>query len=260
MLATGTLNSQPSGGHVLLRGLLLIGGLAGVLWSVAALPSFWLMISAGDAAKRIIADDRFKPHVLAPVLAAIEAKSAPVPERLAFLRSKALLKLRLAEDAMIRSSSEEADRSVSSAVQYLTLALSAGPGDPFLWLLLYSVQTTGNAFNLQYIRYLDQSYATGPHEGWVSLRRNRLALGAFPLLSEKVQLAVISEFEEMVDADFIEDAALNIMGIGWRYRELLLAGLGTVDIASRQSLQRRLAADGIKVNIPGITFDEKPWR
>ncbi|RXG85177.1 hypothetical protein EAS61_36970 [Bradyrhizobium zhanjiangense] len=240
--------------------MLLAGGLTGVLWSVAALPSFWLMTAAGDVATRIIVDDRFKPGALARVLAALESQPAAAGDQPEFLRSRALLKLRMAEEAMTRNSSEEADRSVSLALQDLKSALSTRPGDSFLWLLLYSIETTRGGFDPKYLRYLDQSYATGPHEGWVSLRRNRLALSAFPKLSEAVQSAVISEFEEMVDADFIEDAALNLIGTGWQHREQLLAALGSADIASRQSLHKRLAADGIKLNMPGIAFDERPWR
>lgn len=238
----------------------MAGGLASVLWSVAVLPSFWLMTSAGDVAARIIVDDRFKPGALARVLTSLESQPAAAGDQPEFLRSRALLKLRMAEEAMTRNGSEETDRSFSLALQDLKSALSARPSDSFLWLLLYSIETTRGGFDPQYLRYLDQSYATGPREGWVSLRRNRLALSAFPKLSEAVQSAVISEFEEMVDADFIEDAALNLIGTGWQHREQLLAALGSVDITSRQSLHKRLAADGIKLNMPGIASDERPWR
>lgn len=161
---------------------------------------------------------------------------------------------------MARKSSEEANSEVAMAENSVKAALAISPGDSFLWLMLYSTETNRNGFASRYIKYLDRSYAAGPREGWISLRRNRLALAIFPMLSSATSLAAISEFAEMVDADFIEDTAQSLMGIGWQHREQLLSALDTADIVSRQRLYRRLSADGIKLNIPGVPVDDRPWR
>ncbi|MCK1328237.1 hypothetical protein IVB57_07490 [Bradyrhizobium sp. CW9] len=249
-----------NGARALVRGLLLATGLAGLLWAAAAIPSFSEMALVGDAVARIIVDDRFKPGALADTLARIKTERGIGPSQPELLRARALIQLRLAEEAMARQSSEEADRRIAVALQDVRSAIADEPGDSFLWLMLYSVETNRSGFDPQYIRYLGQSYVAGPHEGWISLRRNRLALGVFEMLDEKNRLAAILEFEEMVDADFIENAALNMIGVGWKHREQLLAALGKADIVSRQSLNKRLAADGIKLPIPGIPLDERPWR
>lgn len=244
----------------LVRSLLLPCALAGVLWSAVALPPFWRAVPVHDAAVPIIADDRFKPGALANVLAGLEDKPAAVLSQPQLTQAKALIRVRIAEEAIGRKSSAEADRSVASAFERVMTALMAMPGNSFLWLMLYSVETARNGFDPRYIRYLDRSYATGPREGWISLKRNRLALAVFPMLSEIARGSVISEFTEMVDADLIEDAAANLTGVGWQSREQLLTALISADITSRQRLYRRLATDGIKVIIPGLPIDERQWR
>ncbi|WP_156446748.1 hypothetical protein [Bradyrhizobium yuanmingense] len=155
---------------------------------------------------------------------------------------------------------ESGDELIASAERSVIRALTLNPSDSFLWLMVYSVRTIQYGFDLENLRLLAQSYAMGPYEGWISLRRNRSALAVLSMLSESTKSAVISEFAAMVDTDFIENTALNLRGVGWQYRERLLAALVSVDVVSRQKLYRRLKADGITVSVPGIPFDERPWR
>ncbi len=124
--------------------------------------------------------------------------------------------------------------------------------------MLYSLETSHNGFN--HIGYLNQSYALGPHEGWISLRRNRLALASFLILSEPAQAAVISEFVGMVDSAFTEEAAMNLASIGQDQRSLMLASLEHAEIASRETFAKTLARAGINVSVPGVTLDGRWFR
>ncbi|WP_129590829.1 hypothetical protein [Bradyrhizobium shewense] len=244
----------------MLRGLLLPLGLLGVFWSLTALPSFWRSTPARDITARIIADERFKPGALNQMLARIEADPAPPIQQSQLSLADVLVRLRTAEEAMQRKTSEEADREVEAAERKLIAALHVSPTESLLWLMLYSVETTRNGFDPKTVSYLDRSYLAGPHEGWIALRRNRLSLAIFPVLGDWTRQAAVSEFSEMVDADFVEEAASNLMGVGWTQRESLLAALRDVDVSSKTSLLKRLQADGINVNIPGIERNERPWR
>ncbi|MCJ9729720.1 hypothetical protein [Bradyrhizobium sp. PRIMUS42] len=207
-----------------------------------------------------MADDRFKPGALANILAIMDQFSPSLMLAPELIRAKALVELRAVEEGMLQKNPADADRSVERAETRAKAALSVSPSDPFLWLILYSIDATRNGFNSQSIGYLDASYAFGPCEGWIVLRRNRMALGAFRLLSTSRQKTVVSEFASVVDAGFIEEAAANLISSGWLHRDSLLEGLTTVGQREREALARRLSRDGIRVNITGFETEERPWR
>lgn len=241
------------------RSMLLLLGAGGLLWSLAALPSFRLAAPARLIVANVMADQRFRPGVLASALVRMKDDSAPGVVQSELLRAEALIRLQLAEEAQ-KKSLEEADREVEKAENKLRASLSANPNDSFLWLLLHSVNMTQSGFDLNQSSYLMQSYTTGPYEGWISLRRNRLALAALPMLGAPMQERVIAEFAAMVDSNFIEEAALNLTAVGWAHQERLGASLAGVDLNARESLAKRLSKDGVKMKIPGIQTEDRPWK
>ncbi|MCK1546324.1 hypothetical protein IVB12_31395 [Bradyrhizobium sp. 179] len=207
-----------------------------------------------------MADQRFKPGALSKALLWMEREPSRAAAQASFIRAEALVGLGVAEGAVGRESPEEADRELAAAEKWVRASLELNPADSFLWLMLYSVQTAREGFATENIRYIDQSYSSGPHEGWIALRRNRVVLSIFPMLSVSAEERVVSEFAAMVDSDLIEDAVMNLTGVGWPQRQRLLAALDKTDVQSRKSLQKRLLIDGVKVAIPGIEYDERPWR
>ncbi len=133
------------------------------------------------------------------------------------------------------------------------------PADSFLWLMLFALENDRNGFAPSNLDFLRESYATGPLEGWISLRRNRLALAVFPSLDAGTQNSVVAEFAAMVDSGFIDDAKFNLTGIGWTHRDRLLASLARVDAQQKYYLLKRLLSDGMQVSIPGVEADVRPW-
>lgn len=237
----------------------MAAGLAGLLWSIAVLPSFRKLLPARDTAARIISDDRLKAPALAELLTGIEPAAPAVFSPPELFRASALVRFRLAELAVIAKSSEEADAEIAAAERKLLEGLSVDPTDSYLWLMLYSAETSRNGLDPKTVPYLERSYLAGPYEGWIALRRNRLALGVFPLLGELAQARVVDEFAEMVDSDFWNDAKANLVGIGWAHRDRLLSGLQRVDLVSREAFARTLFRDGYDVQIPGVKPKERPW-
>lgn len=239
---------------------LLLFGLLTAFWAAATVPEFRKTVWAREVSARIIADDRFKSGLLRGVLARIQAsprRSVVQPE---FRQAEALVALRTAEDAMQRKTSDEADHEIGAAKDSVRASLSVTPADSLLWLLLYSVEMTQNGLDPRSILYLDQSYVLGPHEGWIALRRNRLGLAIFSELGEVTRDMVVSEFAGMVDAGFIPEAAMNLEGVGFAQRGRLLAGLSDIDMSSRKSLAKQLSLDGVKMLIPGVDQEDRPWR
>ncbi|MDE5445727.1 hypothetical protein GWG65_30825 [Bradyrhizobium sp. CSA207] len=255
----GMWNSDRVARRLLLRWFLLLCGGLGALWSSSAIPSFWLMNPAREISAHIAADDRFKTGAITEMLMRLRAVERPALLQPEFSRAEALMTLRAVEETMQRNSLEQIDHGMENAENKIKAALFANPTDSFLWLMLYSVKTTRTGFDLRNISFLEHSYAMGPNEAWVALRRNPLALAVFAILPGPVQDAVISEFANTVDSDFIAEAELTLTGVGWPHRERLLGSLAGVDLAPKQALRKRLSNAGIKVSIPGIEIDERPW-
>lgn len=256
----GMWSSRNLGWQAFVRGLLALLGLLGVLWSSAVAPSFWLTALAHEVSVGIIADDRFKPGALGAMLALMETQSNAFILQPQFSKAKALLGLRVAEEAMGWKSSEDTDREMEGAEAKLRSALCLTPMDSFLWLMLYSVETARYGFELKNFALLGQSYMTAPLEGWIALRRNKVALAILPMLNGPSQENVVSEFAAMVESDFIDYAAFNLTSVGWEHRERLLSGLEHADIIRREAFAKKLARDGVKASVPGIEIDERPWR
>jgi hypothetical protein len=235
-------------------------GLTAVWWSTIVLPIFGSAIPGRELTERIVTDDRFKPGILSAAAERMEGTPNRTMRRAEMARAEALVNLRLAEEVMGRQPGNQLDQEQERAHDKVRESLALNPADSFLWLMLYSVTATRTGFEVSNIRYLDASYSTGPLEGWIGLRRNRLALSIFPMLADSVQQMVVSEFAELVDADFVEDPATSLMGVGWPQRERLLAALQDVNPASKKRLQGRLLWDGVKLAIPGIEQEERPWQ
>ncbi|WP_144441511.1 hypothetical protein [Bradyrhizobium sp. CCGE-LA001] len=205
-------------------------------------------------------DDRFKRGALEEILAQLESPPASFVQHPDVERAKALVGLRASDEAMMRRGPEKADHQFDGVESKVRSTLVLNPADSFLWLMLYSVTTTRNGFDTVNIGFLAQSYSTGPLESWIALQRNRVALAVFAMLDEAMQQRSVSEFVALVDSRFIAEASGNLTGVGWAWRERLLAGLGETDIVSREALAKRLARDGVMVSIPGVELDERWWR
>lgn len=242
------------------RAVLLLLSLVALWWSTTVLPTARFTASALNLTERIMADERFKRGPLSEILAQIESAARGVVAQASVSRAQALIRIELAEKAMQQKGADEVDRETIAAEGNVKSSLALNPADSFLWMLLYSIATTRNGFDPIHIKYIEQSYQSGPREGWVALRRNPLALAAFPLLDVSLRRMAVTEFAQIVDADLTNEAALILEGTGWTHRDALLAALSQADFVSRLNLYKRLSQDGLKLQITGIPYDERPWR
>lgn len=247
-------------GEAGLRGVLLLAGFACATWSALAFPEFWLAAPAKDITSRILVGDRFGAGTLTSTSRSGWANARPLVERYDLARAASLVSFRIEEELMGGKSFEEANQGWNFAYHKLTTALLLNPNDSFLWFLRYSAEISRNGFDVSTLRYLTQSYMSGPLEGWISLRRNRLALATFPNLSEPMKARTISEFAGMVESDFTEEAASNLTGVGWGQKDELLSSLSGVDVIPREKFAKLLGREGIMIPVPGIQIDERLWR
>lgn len=224
------------------------------------MPSFWADLQVSPVAMHILVGERLKPGTVDSIAMRLDAGSRLSLHYPGLVRARALIAFRSAEDGLLEKGSQDLERKLSAAEDELKSSLALNPADAFLWLLLYWVKNERDGFDARNIRYLEQSYAAGPYEGWIALRRNRMALAIFTLLGEQLQKKVVAEFAGMVESEFTDDAARNLTGVGWPQRDRLLASLGGVRLVAREAFAKRLAYDGVKATVPGVALPERMWR
>jgi hypothetical protein len=216
---------------------------------------FWGGRAIGATADLIIEGHRFAtPEIAAEAAAAGAMGLSP---SVAARRSLAILKLRLVEDALNSGDRLSLDRRFADLKRSTTDVLEIEPSDAFFWLIYYWSNINIEGFNPSQLKFLDASYDFGPNEGWIAIRRNRLALAAMSQLSPVMSERVISEFTGMVASGLIVDAASSLMGPGAPLRSELLGRLVVVPIAERERFARYLRENGIDLAVPGVEQREK---
>lgn len=238
----------------------LLGAIA-LCWAVLAAQSSRASAPYEDLARQITAGAAFADDVL---LGAAGDRIALTPPRIVNAtrqRAAAILRLRLLESALDRGDPAALDARMAALRSALHDAFAANPADPFLWLTQYWLDTTQLGSASDNLAFLAASYAFGPREGWIALRRDRLGLTMFARLDAPTQQLVVSEFSAMVDARFTVEAADNLAGPGWPIRDRLVASVAEADPGAKQALARYLYSQGIALAIPGVLdVGERPWR
>jgi hypothetical protein len=235
-------------------------GLVAIAWGTMTLPTFWRQLPIQRTADAIVDRDPFKPHafdLLLPVVAQIEQSDYCRPEA---LRSAAIIRLRLAEDAMASGERDALDARLVALQDTVRRSLACTPGDSFLWMILTWLDGTREGFQPAQLTYLRLSYQFGPNEGWVAARRNRLALAMFARLPTDLADDAVKEFSRMVDSWIYWDSIAIFTGPGWPFRERLLASLKDVGQRQREAFYSELYTQGYKVVVPGVAPREpRPW-
>ena len=245
---------------LLARSCAVIFGCLAVWWGIVGLPIFWQESSEARISNRIIAGDSFEGEILAsqlPIINGIEMSAYCRPEA---LRSAAIIRLRIAEQDSLAESLDKTNARVNAATDSMRKSLTCSPADPFLWLALYAVYSRQDGNRLEDLRYLMLSYQLGPNEGWIALKRNRIAFANFQGLPPEVSEAAIGEFVALLQSKFYKEAAEEFVGPAWPERELILLRLAHIADQDRQGLADELDKRGYNINLPGVVNRNlRPW-
>ncbi len=246
--------------YVSIRVMTAVLGLVAVAWGGANFSTFWRQSSLERAATAVINREAFKTDALdglIPALADIENERYCRPSA---LHSAAVIRLRLAETALIGGKRSIMDERLDAADRSIRKSLDCSPRDAFLWMALAWVEDFRSGFQPEQLTYLRLSYATGPNEGWVAARRNRLALSMFARLSPDLADRAVVEFDRLLDSWIYWDAIAIFEGPGWPIHDRLLASLKDVGLRQRQAFADALYAQGYDVVIPGVEARKpRPW-
>ncbi|WP_143105916.1 hypothetical protein [Bradyrhizobium sp. Gha] len=219
-------------------------------------PVVWRGRAIEATADLILQGQRFQTADIAAEVARTEADGFVA--KASVRRSLTTLELRLVEDALEQGDRLSLDKRFAALKSAAVALFEVDPADSFFWLIYYWCQLTTEGFSPSQLKLLELSYDLGPNEGWVAIKRNRLALPVMSELPAGMRERVVEEFAGMVAAGLIVDAAASLVSASAPVREKLLAGLGRVPIAERERLARYLTdATTIDVVVPGVKPAEK---
>jgi hypothetical protein len=234
---------------------------AAIGWTITVMPKFWLEATVDQAAAHIIAGESYKPGVMKALIVDLDHNRGSAL-RSSALSKAAIIRLRSVEDAITAGDQQFIDESLNTLGQSVNDALTNAPSDPYQWLVLFWLANTRNGFKLEHLRYLQMSYATGPNEGWIAIKRNPVALAIFPALSADLAEASITEFIGLVRSRLYTEASNIIAGPAWPIRHILLARLKDLTETDRRTFAKVLYERGLDdVPVPGIEpRPARPWR
>ena len=233
-------------------------GFAAAGWAGFIAPVAWRQASMAPLGTKIIAGERFKPGVLEQYLTTEQAGVGgdglcqPLTQR-----ALAVARLRLAEEAISDGHADLIGQTQSEGEAALRRSLSCTPTDAFLWFALFWMENSMRGLQEKNFELLRLSYRTGPNEGWIAIRRNRLAIALYPGLPVDLKQAAADEFVQLVKSDLITEAAEIFAGPGTPVRSMLLQRLQGVDEKKLRFLSILLAGKGIDDAFPEFDISSR---
>jgi hypothetical protein len=240
------------------RLIVAIAGAMAMAWAIAVFPVFWSENVIVDVARAVIAGEAFKPDVLAAVEARTETNSGS-KLRSSVLGRAAVIRLRQAEDAIRAGDPELINQRLESLALILDETFRNAPNDPFLWLVWFWLDTTRNGLRPDKLRFLRMSYELGPYEGWIAVKRNPVALAAFPALPNELAERAISEFVGLVRWGLVPEASAIAAGPGRPLRSILFPRLKDLSYEQRRAFAGAIYGRELDdVPVPGIAPPPPP--
>jgi hypothetical protein len=243
---------------VLIRLFPIALGLAAVTWGVFVLPVFSAQSSIIHVANRIIRGEQFGSATLDSQIPKVEELEASKYCNPTGLRSAAIIRLRLAEEANNSGEQQAAHTSIDLLVDSIHKSLSCSPNDSFLWLALYWAKTLQGELTTDKFEYLRLSYRLGPNEGWIAVRRNRLAFTVYEELPPDLANDAIDEFARLLQSDLYDAAVEIFTGPAWPVRDQILPHLLNVSESRRRHFANILYWKDYDVIVPGIDPPTQP--
>jgi hypothetical protein len=247
-------------GPALARTFTCLLGLAAIAWGGCELPLFWRQTPLDRMASEILQGQTFATPALMDEAKRIEASEKSSSCNPAALNDAAAIRLAIVDNLMAEHDRTLLTSAYGSLNQATRAALSCAPADSFEWLTLFWLDLSGHGFTAKNAVFLRLSYALGPNEGWIALRRNRLAIALFPRLPSDLAEDAVDEFVNLVDTDSLYPETAEIFSSASPVVQQRLAeALSSAKPIPRETFARTIYDNGVNIQIPGVERPSRPW-
>lgn len=219
-------------GDIFQRFLTLALGSAAFAWAIFILPTSEAVDDYRYLEGQLLRSEVYKPQTLALKVAgssAPEMSDCDTHSQTALL----LMEMRLAQAALRAGATEEFDRRSGSIERRTKRVLSCAPRQSFVWLVGFSLEIMHGRLNDQTLGRLAMSYDTSSNEGWISVRRNTIALPLVLQVPMPIQAKILTEFGQLIRNGFLDEAAASYSSASEPIRSLLKDRIENLD-APRQ--------------------------
>src|SRR5689334_17918194 len=134
-------------GERLLRLVLILAGCFAITWGILTLPSFWRALPVEQVSGQILGGVPYSQESLAllqPAINGFDSEDGSCEPRA--LRAAAVVALHVMEQGFTAKDLPVLDQRIDATRNAVRRSLACAPGDPFLWMVLYSIETTRNGF------------------------------------------------------------------------------------------------------------------
>ncbi|MFG1266192.1 hypothetical protein [Xanthobacter aminoxidans] len=166
---------------------------AGLFIAIAAMAWLWASIGVKrldsglflrPVAHRMMSGEPYDPQILSAMDAEMSVVlSDPICDYQA-LQDLAIVRSALAEVAFQDDDADVADQRLTAAGEAAKASLACSPGSARAWTILAWIEHLRHEDTPLLHTYLNQSYRSGPFEGWSLVRRMEIQLALYPALSE----------------------------------------------------------------------------
>jgi hypothetical protein len=226
-------------------------GFAAVIWGVTTFPIFWRDTPIEYIARHVVHGEAYRFEVLDQQASKLQTIENSKICRPIARWSAVVIRLRMLEQVEREGHTENTENDQVSLKKALAKSLRGSlfcmPTEPFLWLILWWLESEQDGLN-----YLRMSYLLGPNEGWIALKRNPLAFTHYDSLPADLKVKVMAEFFSLIRNEFYEEAADVFIGSAWRFHDVILSQLGHLPYPNRARFAKMLRDRNIDVEVPGI--------
>jgi hypothetical protein len=221
------------------RGIVAVIGCGGLLWGGLALTRSQGIDDLRGIEGRVLSSEAFSANALTSILDSSASMALSACNTHA-QRALLLVEMLLADAALRAGMTAKFDRHTASLEARGRRVLGCNPLDSFAWLVMYNMELLHGRSNGASLNLLKMSYDASPHEAWISIRRNPVAVRSLTIAAGSLQNQIVSEFLHLIRDGFSDAAAMSYVRATEPGQAMFRAHLSRLDPAQRNAFDDAL--------------------